>query len=92
MHLFTLLHFFTIVRLTQVNENLGTRLKQSKLHLYSAVHKYSDSDIFAQAITLPQPCLADEVVCFGSWAVPFFLLFSSFSISLVLVDLYLICP
>ena len=29
--------------------------------------------IHAQTITLSPPCLTDEVVCFGSWAVPFFL-------------------
>ena len=27
--------------------------------------------LLAHTITLPPPCFTDEVVCFGSWAVPF---------------------
>ncbi len=45
--------------------------------------------IHAHAMTLPPPCFTDEVVCFGSWAVPFLLhtlLFPSLWYKLILVS------
>ncbi len=43
--------------------------------------------IHAHAVTLPPSCFTDEVVCLGSWAVPFLLHNLLFP-----VDLGLICP
>ncbi len=45
--------------------------------------------IHAHAMTLPPPCFTDEVVCLGSWAVPFLLhtlLFPSLWYKLILVS------
>ncbi len=45
--------------------------------------------IHAHAMTLPPPCFTDEVVCLGSWAVPFLLhtlLFPSLCYKLILVS------
>ena len=45
--------------------------------------------IHGHAMTLPPPCFTDEVVCFGSWAVPFLhhtLLFPSFWYKLIFVS------
>ena len=45
--------------------------------------------IHAHTMTLPPPCFTDEVVCFGSWAVPFLLhtlLFLSFWYKLIFVS------
>ncbi len=59
------------------------------------INKYkrtsSTGSIHAHAMTLPPPCFTDEVVCLGSWAVPSFS-YSYLPITLVQIDLGLICP
>lgn len=46
--------------------------------------------ICVHVTTLPPPCWTDDVVCFGSWAIPFLL--HTFPILLVQVILSFICP
>ncbi len=68
---------FILLHLSAVTSSINTR---EPIPL-AAIH--------AHAMTLPPPCFTDEVVCLGSWAVPFLLhtlLFPSLWYKLILVS------
>ncbi len=68
---------FILLLLSAVTSSINTREPVT----LAAIH--------AHAMTLPPPCFTDEVVCLGSWAVPFLLhtlLFPSLWYKLILVS------